>query len=113
MVRKGPYKLIAGHGDPPMLFDLGADPDERHDLARDPGSAGPRAELEAVIARTWDVDALDRAVRESQAARRLVGAALGAGARAPWDYRPTRDASRLYFRAPGDVQDSYAGSVRR
>ena len=112
MVRKGSYKLIAGHGDPPMLFDLGTDPDERRNLAHDPSSAGTRAELEAIVAETWDVEALDRAVRESQAARRLVGAALGAGARAPWDYQPTRDASRLYFRALGDVQDSYAGPVR-
>ncbi|MDE0058877.1 MAG: choline-sulfatase [Defluviicoccus sp.] len=113
MVRQGPYKLIAGRGDPPMLFDLGADPDERHDLARDPASAGRRAELEAVVAETWDVDALDRAVRQSQAARRLVGRALGAGARTPWDYRPLRDPSRLYFRELGDVRESYAGSVRR
>ncbi len=113
MVRKGPYKLIAGHAPPPMLFDLGADPDERRDLARDPAFSATRAALEAIVARTWDVDALDRAVRESQAARRLAGAALGIGARTPWDYRPVRDAARLYFREPGDVQESYAGSPRR
>ena len=112
MVRKGPYKLIASPADPPMLFDLDSDPDELDDLAAHPACAGVRAELEAVVAGTWDVEALDRAVRESQSARRLVGAALDTGARAPWDFQPLRDASRLYVRESGDIQASYSGTVR-
>ena len=112
MVRKGPYKLIASPGDPPMLFDLDTDPHELEDLAERPDCAGVRAELEAVVAETWDVEALDRTVRESQAVRRLVSAALGAGARTSWDFQPIRDASRLYFRESGDIQASYSGSVR-
>ena len=112
MVRKGPYKLIASRGDPSMLFNLDNDPDELEDLAGHPACAGVRAELEAVVAETWDVEALDRAVRESQSARRLVSAALGTGARTPWDFQPMRDASRLYFRESGDIQASYSGTVR-
>ena len=112
MVRKGPHKLIASPGDPPLLFDLDADPDELEDLAGNPAFAGVRAELEAVVAGTWDVEALDRAVRESQRVRRLLGAALGTGARTPWDFQPARDASRLYFRESGDIQASYSGTVR-
>ena len=112
MVRKGPYKLIASRGDPTMLFNLDNDPDELEDLAEHPACAGVRVELEAVVAETWDVEALDRAVRESQSARRLVSAALGTGARTPWDFQPMRDASRLYFRRSGDIQASYSGSVR-
>ena len=112
MVRKGPNKLIASPGDPPMLFDLDTDPDEREDLAEHPACAGVRAELEAVVAETWDVESLDRAVRESQSVRRLVGASLGTGARRPWDFQPLRDASQLYFRESGDIQASYSGTVR-
>ena len=112
MVRKGPHKLITSPTDPPMLFDLDTDPHELEDLAHNPIAAGVRAALEAVVAETWDVESLDRAVRESQAARRLVNAALGVGARTHWDFQPMRDASRLYFRESGDIQDSYAGSVR-
>ena len=112
MVRKGPYKLIASRGDPTMLFNLDNDPDELEDLAGHPACAGVRAELQAVVAETWDVEALNQAVRESQSARRLVSAALGTGTRTPWDFQPIRDASRLYFRESGDIQASYSGSVR-
>ena len=112
MVRKGPHKLISSPADPPLLFDLDADPDERENLAGRPACAGVLAELEAAVAETWDVEALDAAVRASQSARRLVGAALDTGARTPWDYQPMRDASRLYFRKGGDIQASYSGTVR-
>ena len=95
-----------------MLFNPDNDPDELEDLAGQPTCAGVRAELEAAVAETWDVEALDRAVRESQSARRLVSAALGTGARTPWDLQPMRDPSRLYFRESGDIQASYSGSVR-
>ena len=112
MVRKGPHKLITSPGDPPMLFDLDRDPDELENLAGHPDCAGVRADLEAVVAETWDVDALDAAVRESQSVRRLVSAALGTGTRTSWDFQPIRDASQLYFRESGDIQASYSGTVR-
>ena len=112
MVRKGSYKLILNPEDPPLLFDLDADPDEIENLAGTPASSGVQAELEAVAARTWDVSALDRAVRESQAARRLVSGALGTGARTSWDFQPGRDASKAYFRESGDIQESYSGLLR-
>ena len=111
MVRKGSHKLIASPADPPMLFDLDNDPDELDNLAGRPACAGVRADLEAAIAGTWDVEALDAAVRESQSVRRLVGAALDTGTRASWDYQPMRDASQLFFRRAGDIQASYSGTV--
>ena len=112
MVRRGAHKLISSPGDPPLLFDLGSDPDELENLAGRAESAGVRAELEAIAADTWDVPALDREVRESQAARRLVGTALGTGARAPWDFQPQCDASKAWFRESGDIQESYGGALR-
>ena len=112
MVRKGSHKLVTCPGDPPLLFDLARDPDELENLAGTRAGARVRSELEAVSERTWDVGALGRVVRESQASRRLVGAALGAGARTPWDFQPTRDASASYFRASGDIQKSYGGTLR-
>ena len=111
MVRRGPHKLIASPADPPLLFDLDSDPDELDNLAERPACAGVRAELEAIVAGTWDVEALDAAVRESQSVRRVVGAALDTGTRTPWDYQPMRDATELYFRRRGDIQSSYSGTV--
>ena len=111
MVRKGPHKLISSPVDPPMLFDLDADPDELRNLAEHPACGGVRTELEAVAGETWDVEALDAAVRESQSARRLVSAALDTGTRTSWDFQPMRDATKLYFRESGDIQASYSGTV--
>jgi len=99
-VRKGPHKLITSPEDPPRLFDLDADPDETRILAGDPGAAG-----------IWDMPALDRPVRETQAARRLVGAALATGAHSSWDHQPVRDASKTYYREGGDIQDAYSGRI--
>ena len=112
MVRKGPCKLITCPTDPPLLFDLEAAPDERENLAEHPGHVDVRAELEAAVNRTWDIQALDTAVRQSQSARRLVGAALDTGSRTPWDFQLLRDAPQLYFREGGDIQASYSGTVR-
>ncbi len=111
MVRKGCHKLIASRTDPPLLFDLRTDPDERENLAERPDRAGVRAELESIVAETWDIEALERSVRESQSVRRLLSTALAAGRRTPWDYQPLRDTSQLYYRMQADVQDAYSGSL--
>ena len=112
MVRRGPHKLITSSEDPPLLFDLDADPDELENLAGAPATAGVQGELAAIAARTWDAPALDGAVRASQRARRFVSAALDTGVRTSWDHQPFRDASKGYFREPGDIQASYSGVVR-
>ena len=39
MLRRGAWKLVHHEGFAPQLFDLSADPDEQHDLAREPAVA--------------------------------------------------------------------------
>ena len=111
MVRKGPHKLIASRSNPPLLYDLAADPDELENLAQRPDRAGVRAELESIVAGTWDMEDLERQVLASQSARRLLVKALAAGKITSWDFQPLRDASRQYYRDAGDVQTAYAGSL--
>jgi choline-sulfatase len=96
MIRRGAEKYIACPGDPDQLFDLAADPDERHNLA----TAQPELALsyEAEVVQRWDLDTLREEVLASQRRRSLVARALATGEPAAWDFQPRRDASRLYVR---------------
>lgn len=98
MIRRGRYKFIYCESDPPLLFDLEADPQERVNLASDPAYGEElRAFTQAVAAR-WDSAKLRRDVIRSQKRRRAIYEA-GAKAEAPsWDYNPPRDAAREYVR---------------
>ena len=68
MIRHGRYKLMHYTGFAPMLFDLAADPYERHDLASDPAHAGVLAECAAALRKLLDPDAVERLARADQAA---------------------------------------------
>ena len=102
-LRDGPYKLTVCPVDPPMLFDLTADPHESRDLAADPAHAATLARMLAAVAARWDLPAFDRAVRESQARRHFVYDALRNGAYFPWDYQPLQRASERYMRNHMDL----------
>jgi choline-sulfatase len=97
-LRDGPLKLALGEGDPPLLFDLAADPHERANLAADSVHAADLARLTAAIHARWDLARLDAEVRASQARRRIVYEALRNGAHFPWDHQPLKRASERYMR---------------
>ncbi len=105
MLRRGPWKFVHSPADPDQLYDLVTDPEELHNLAGGPEFAARLAEFRAEVARRWDLDALDRDVRESQRRRRLVDAALMTGVTKAWDYQPFRDATKQYMRNTLDLDD--------
>jgi choline-sulfatase len=105
MIRRGRWKLIHTESDPDQLFDLEDDPLELHNLAADDRVAGVARELRAAVDARWDLDALDRAVRESQRARLAVFRALQQGTPFPWDFQPERPAATQYTRNTMDVAD--------
>ncbi len=105
MIRRGRWKFIHSPADPDQLYDLASDPRELRNLAEDPTQVEVVADFRAEVARRWDLETLERAVRESQARRRLVDAALMTGTTRPWDYQPFRDASRQYMRNTMDLDD--------
>jgi choline-sulfatase len=76
---RGSRKLIRTFGEPDLVYDLDADPHERDNLGED-------AELSAAVDARWDLEALDRQVRESQRTRRLVRDALMTGRVTKWDH---------------------------
>ena len=97
MIRKGRFKYHAMHGHAPLLYDVEADPDERVNLAEDPGHAVVRRELEAELESGWDPVDLDARVRESQVRRRLIRRAMGG--RIGWDYIAREGDDRRFVRA--------------
>ncbi len=105
MIRRGPHKFVHSPADPDQLYDLGADPHERVNLAGDPASAGLAARFRQEATGRWDLTALDGEVRRSQQRRIAVSAALATGTRTSWDYAPPYDASRQYIRPHMDLAD--------
>ncbi len=102
-LRDGRFKLCLCALDPPLLFDLDADPQELQNLAADPAHASDLERLTAMARARWDLAAYDAEVRQSQARRRVTYAALRNGAYYPWDYQPLQRASERYMRNHMDL----------
>lgn len=66
MIRKGPYKLVHYVGYEPQLFDLGEDPDELNDIARDANAQPILEDLTAELNAILDPAAVDREAKEDQ-----------------------------------------------
>jgi choline-sulfatase len=98
MVRAGPFKFIYSEPDPPLLFNLLNDPQERNDLAGDAAHTELVERFRAVIADRWDLTAFKKDVLQSQARRRVVYEALRNGSYYPWDFQPLQKASERYMR---------------
>ncbi|WP_371226288.1 choline-sulfatase [Roseovarius sp. 2305UL8-3] len=98
MIRRGPLKYIHCDLDPPQLYDLGEDPDERVNVAADPTYADQSAGFAAEVADRWDSEALRTNIIATQKSRRALHAAMEAGAGEHWDYDPPSDASQQYVR---------------
>jgi choline-sulfatase len=103
MIRRGRWKFIHAAGDPDQLFDLEDDPLELVDLAASSEHAELMAAFRAEVAERWDLAALERDVRASQQARLAVFRALQQGETFPWDFQPSRAASKQYTRNTMDV----------
>jgi choline-sulfatase len=98
MIRRGPLKYIHCDLDPPLMFDVKADPLETTNLVDDPAHAAQAAAFAQEVAARWDGEALRRRVIATQKSRRALHAAMEAGAGEHWDYNPPSDASQQYVR---------------
>jgi len=102
-IRDGKYKFSHCELDPPLLFDLDADPDELVNLAADPAHAELVADFMVRVRAKWDMGRYDSEVRESQARRWVVYEALRNGNYYPWDFQPLQKASERYMRNHMDL----------
>ena len=98
MIRRGKLKYIHCDIDPPQLFDLAADPDERVNLAEDPSYAEAMAAFSQEVAERWDSVEIKNNVIRTQIQRRAIHKAMEEGRITSWDYQPVRDASNEYVR---------------
>ena len=98
MIRRGAFKYIHCDTDPPQLYDLVRDPQEKDNLAAHPDYANTVANFANEVANRWNSEKLRADVIASQTSRRALHAAMEAGASTSWDYNPPRDASNEYVR---------------
>ena len=99
MLLQGRLKLLYSESDPPILFDLEADPDELTNVASDPDYRAPLDEMMSNARKTWDVSSLTARIIKDQNRRRLIDRSHKIGKPPVWDYQPLTDASQQYVRA--------------
>jgi len=98
MLRDDRHKLFYSETDPPLLFNLDNDPNERINLA---GEALHQAKLDALAAiasKLWNARDIKKAIISDQNRRRLIDRTHGIGRRPVWDYQPMTDASEQWVR---------------
>jgi choline-sulfatase len=105
MIKRGRFKFVHSPVDPDQLYDLEDDPEEVLNLAAHASHAQRVSEFRREVAGRWDLPALEAAVRASQRRRLIVNEALRCGRHTPWDFQPSRDASRQYVRNDRDLGD--------
>ena len=98
MIRRGRHKYIHCDTDPPLLYDLEADPLERTNLAGHPDHTELSAAFAAEVGQRWDSGAIRERILASQRTRRVLHAAMNIGEAPSWDYAPVRDAANEYVR---------------
>ena len=99
MLLRGRVKLFYSETDPPLLFDLEADPDELSNLANEPHHAATLSELVSAARDLWDARSLRSRIIKDQDRRRLIHRSHQMGKPPDWDYQPFTDATRQYVRA--------------
>ncbi|MSU88701.1 sulfatase-like hydrolase/transferase [Rhodobacteraceae bacterium 2CG4] len=77
MVRQGRWKLHVYASDPPLLFDLETDPQERNDLSRDPRHAERFKRLMALALDGWDPVLIARRMAQRRAEKDVLAAWAG------------------------------------
>ncbi len=111
MLRYGRYKYIHSQSDPPLLFDLEADPQELLNLA-DREDEQQRVEFRSrMVNLFWKGSKIRDDVIADQQARLMIQKVMNESQSTPWDFQPFRNAADDYVRAHKELDNMAA--VRR
>ena len=113
ILRQNGMKYVHCRTDPPMLFDLKKDPDERRNVAADMDYAEVTARLKKEIDHRWNYERLEEDILISQKRRLFVQQALLKGQWTGWDHQPFVDATRAYVRGAVDPNTTATKARRR
>ena len=107
MIRRGDLKYIHCDADPPLLYDLQADPLERNNLAAEPEWNDVASTFACEVAARWNSNEIRARVLASQRARHAIHRAMEhtAGVQS-WDHLPVNDVANHYVRNHNDVVDA-------
>ncbi|MBZ8135033.1 choline-sulfatase [Afifella sp. IM 167] len=98
MIRQGRFKYLHSEVDPPLLFEIEADPDERRNLAADPEYAEVVNRFAGQARQKWDSQALWQDIHQDRRRRLFILEAAGVGHATRWNHGETPDDATPWYR---------------
>jgi len=113
MVRKGRWKYIFCEDDPPQLYDLIDDLQERVNLCGQARVKDIEQEMKDKVHAHWDVRVLKEAMVSSARQRLFIQKTRLEGDFAGWDYEPRLDPAKQFVRSGGAVSATIVKGLAR
>ena len=105
MIRRGQYKFVSSADDPPLLFDLIADPDERTNLANEPSYANQVSQFLSETSQKWNHEELTKKIHLSQQQRRLILQGYDHGPKPRWNHNEEATSDVIWYRGDGGYNE--------